>query len=138
LDVEDKKNIIESMKLYMKDEKLEGDNKYYDGEEKVHVECVKKTSIFTLPNILIFHLKRFKYDYERSLYEKLNDRVEFPLTLNMFDFVHFEKEKNEIDKIDMEDKIEKNEIESNNEKFNYELTGVVVHRGSANSVNSMF
>lgn len=36
-----------------------------------------------MPNILIFTLKRFEFDYENMIRYKLNDYFEFPLDLDM-------------------------------------------------------
>lgn len=45
----------------------------------------RKFTIWRLPQILMFHIKRF--DYRRFSSDKLNHRVSFPLDLNMSEFV---------------------------------------------------
>lgn len=48
--------------------------------------ATKKLDLWRLPNILVIHLKRFPYSETRK--DKLNTRVEFPLTgLNIDDYV---------------------------------------------------
>ena len=58
----------------------------YGKEEKIEFNCVKcrgnegksKTDICRLPDILIVHLKRFRYEGTRPL--KITNKVDFPLT----------------------------------------------------------
>jgi len=67
------------MQLFMKDEKLEGDEMWYCGKCKEHVVAQKKMSIYSCPEILVVHLKRFSHT--RGLFggRKINDLVSFPV-----------------------------------------------------------
>ena len=46
----------------------------------------KRVSIKTLPNVLIFQLKRFDFDFNTFMQVKLNDHYEFPDLLDMFPY----------------------------------------------------
>ncbi len=89
---------------FCKEELLTGDNQWYCSKCKKHVNATKKFDLWTLPPILIVHLKRFKHHpppmqstrknssassiswmsrgnsyYPRSRVTKLNHKVDFPL-----------------------------------------------------------
>lgn len=93
-----------------------------NGESEVKKEClptIKRVSIKTLPNFLIIHLKRFSFDFEMMQQTKLNDRFEFPLVLDMRPYT-----------------VDGRGAETSgpaDENYLYELSGVVVHYGTANS-----
>eukprot|EP01080_Neovahlkampfia_damariscottae_P001684 gene1684-453_t len=118
LDVKNKKNIQESLDNYIKGDRLEGENQYYSEHEGRHVDAVKTYSILKLPEILTLHLKRFEFDYERRKNNKINDRLEFPRKLDLFPYT--------VDCM-------KNLESSTNKNYQYELVGVVVHIGTADS-----
>jgi hypothetical protein len=119
LDVKNKKNILESLENYIQGDKLEGENQYYSEFEGKHVDAVKTYSIMKLPEILTLHLKRFEYDYERKRNIKINDRLEFPRTLDMFPYTL--------------ESIKKTVQDPDPTIYNYELVGIVVHIGTADS-----
>ena len=85
----------------------------------------KRTSLSDLPNILVFHLKRFYMNYEIERTEKINSRFEFPLNINMKEFC---TEDIEISgkKFENEDIYIKEES-----YYSYELKGINIHMGSA-------
>jgi ubiquitin C-terminal hydrolase len=69
--------------------------------------ATKKLDLWKLPNILIFHLKRFAFNETRK--EKLDTKVEFPLTdLNIDHYV----------------------VNKHKENLIYDLIGVCNHYGS--------
>jgi ubiquitin carboxyl-terminal hydrolase 34 len=47
------------------------------------VDIEKRPAIKKLPNTLILHLNRLKFDFDLMRHVKLNDRIEFPTVLNM-------------------------------------------------------
>jgi len=47
---------------------LKGDNKWYCGNCKDHVDALKKMDIYKLPNILVIQLKRFIKKEESSYF----------------------------------------------------------------------
>ena len=76
----------------------------------------KRTLIDTLPPHLIFHLRRFDFDFETCRLVKKNDRFEFPLRLNMLPYTTAAEYPS-----------------ARNEDSVYELGGVVTHIGTAES-----
>lgn len=64
--------------VFCEEEFLEGDNQWYCGKCKAHVDATKKIDLFMLPPILIIHLKRFKFGStgQRS---KIDRSVRYPL-----------------------------------------------------------
>jgi len=82
LNVKGCKNLIESFDEYIKVETLEGDNQYM--AEGHGLQDAKKGVIFeSLPPVLQLQLKRFEYDIERDAMVKINDRFEFPDTVDL-------------------------------------------------------
>ena len=84
------------------------------------VDAVKRCCIKELPANLILHLKRFEFDYDTMRKNKLNSRLTFPLLLDLqpFSMQHLSPE---------------GEPLFEPSYFQYELVGVLVHMGSANS-----
>lgn len=56
---------------------------YFSEELGRKTRATKRTFFDKMPNILIFTLKRFEFDYENMIRYKLNDYFEFPLDLDM-------------------------------------------------------
>ncbi|CAO3595063.1 unnamed protein product [Absidia cylindrospora] len=82
LNVKGCKNLEESFKDYIEVETLEGDNKYQ--AEGHGLQDAKKGVIFeSFPPVLHLQLKRFEYDIMRDTMVKINDRHEFPLSLDL-------------------------------------------------------
>ena len=108
-------NLLTSLKNYIKWDNLEGHNKYFCNSCSEKKSARKKISFETLPNNLIFVLKRFEYDFKIGKKKKLNDKIEFPFELNMEEFFY---------KKDLSLK--------NKGYFDFYLKGVVIHQGKAN------
>lgn len=72
------------LEYFSEPEKLEDDNEWYCRICKEHQKATKQLNIFTLPNTLIFHLKRFKTAANQSRWtrseSKISDLIKFPLT----------------------------------------------------------
>ena len=108
LEIKEFSNIYESLKNYFRTEIMEGDNKINCEQCKTKRICHKHLLLKSLPNILVISLKRFEFDYDTMLKYKLNNYFEFPLQLNMKDYL----------------------IENHTEKnTEYELTGITIHFG---------
>ncbi len=99
----------DSLAAYVKEEVLEGDNKYFCGTCKAHVDAVKQTKFKSLPNVLIFHLKRFDFNMQTMQRSKIHDFFEFPLSLDMSPYL------------------------SEPAASQYELSGILVHMGTSDS-----
>ena len=80
--------------LFCREELLTNENQWYCSKCKEHVDAVKKFDLWTLPPILIVHLKRFKHVTTTttisswmsrgttslgSKVTKLNQKIDFPL-----------------------------------------------------------
>nr|CAD7444246.1 unnamed protein product [Timema bartmani] len=78
--------LSDCMELYTTCEKLGADDAWFCPVCKKHQQATKKFDLWSLPDILIIHLKRFSYNrYKR---EKIDRVVEFPITgLDMSDYV---------------------------------------------------
>lgn len=137
--VKDKKHLHESLDLYVEGDMLEGNNKYncsYCGEK---VDALKRCCIGSLPNTLIMHLKRFEFDFEVLKRMKVNEYFEFPTKLNMAPWTKEGLAKKEA----LEEAAERGEeltaeqlaaLEAAFQEqtyYEYELTGVLVHAGTA-------
>ena len=108
LEIKDFSNIYDSLKNYFKTEVMDGDNKINCEQCNEKRTCHKHLLLKTLPNILVISLKRFEFDYNTMMKYKLNKYFEFPLKLDMKDFL----------------------IENHSEKnTEYELTGITIHFG---------
>ena len=85
-EVKDKASLEDSLDLYVTGEMLTGDNRVEDEDAGRKVEALRRCSIRELPPTLIIHFKRFEFDLETLNRKKLNDRITFPLDLNMFPY----------------------------------------------------
>lgn len=72
---------------YLKPEILEGDNAYMCSGCNKKVKAKKGIKLEKLPKIMTLQLRRFTVDMNTFQMKKLNDRVTFPLTLNMNHFL---------------------------------------------------
>ncbi|CAD8142522.1 unnamed protein product [Paramecium pentaurelia] len=82
---------------------------YYCSKCKKHQKVKRKFTIWRLPHILMFHIKRF--DYRRFSSDKLNHRVKFPLELDMTKFIQ-------------------DSLDQSTKNCQYSLCGIVNHSGT--------
>ncbi|KAI0472166.1 hypothetical protein GGR56DRAFT_678006 [Xylariaceae sp. FL0804] len=106
-------NLQESFNNYIEQETLDGDNKYWAGDEHKYQDARKGVIFTSFPEVLHLHLKRFEYDIQRDTMMKINDRFEFP------------------ENLDLEPYLEKDADRS--EPWIYKLHGVLVHSGDLNA-----
>ncbi len=82
VDVRGHTTLTKALDSFVKSELLNGDNQYrLDSGE--FVDASKRTCIKSAPNHLIINLKRFEFDLRTLTKRKVNDRFEFPLTLDL-------------------------------------------------------
>lgn len=117
--VKGKSSVLSSLEAFVEGETLEGDNAYFSEEAGYKVDAVKRTCVSRLPETLIFVLKRFEFDFDTMQKVKVNDFCEFPMHLNMYPYT-------------------KEGVDSGSDgvggvEFEYELCGVVLHAGVADS-----
>lgn len=162
----------DGLTTYVKEEVLDGDNKVEcdackeemtanNDQESIEKKLYKKATVKRdcfgeLPNVLVVALNRFELDYETFETVKRNDRVEFPMVLNMEPYTkefiearEAEEEArqsgaNENDGEDMGDndsesrgaptrliRATSEDMTGENGKYAYRLRGVVIHSGIA-------
>lgn len=101
-------DVYASFRDYCAAETLEGDNQYAAGDYGLQ-DAVKGVVFESLPPVLHLQLKRYDYDWMHDTEVKINDHYEFPLELDLSEFVE------------------------NEGKWQYDLYGVLVHAGDLNA-----
>lgn len=125
LQVKNKKTLEESLRSFVEGEVLEGQNAYSCEQCNKKVTAIKRICLKKLPNHLILVLKRFEFDYDTMSKVKINDFCEFPMKINVEKFTQYG--------------LRKEENQSTNQEefppgyFDYELKGLVIHMGIADS-----
>lgn len=78
--------LSECLKLFTTTEQLGADDPWYCPACKKHQQATKKFDLWSLPQVLIIHLKRFSYT--RCLRDKLDVLIDFPIEgLDMSNYV---------------------------------------------------
>ena len=88
LQVKGKKNLKESLNSFVEGELMKGENCIICDICNKKFPAVKYQSFEKLPRILMFVLKRFEFNYEKMQKIKINDKYEFPLELDMSDYLY--------------------------------------------------
>lgn len=140
LQVKNKKTIEQSLKAFIEGEMLEGDNAYMWEEANKKCNTLKRACLKRLPNYLIFVLKRFEFDFDTMQRQKVNDYFEFPNRLNLEPYTQQglrkaeeAKKKGKSEEESAEGNKAENPDEFPSEYFDYKLTGIVIHLGTADS-----
>ena len=134
LDIKGHNNLEDALDAYIKGEILDGDNKYFVEKYNQKISIKKRTSIKKIGNQIIIHLKRFEFDFITFQNNKLNDYLKFPLKLNFKKWTRVFIRTNEVnnDENNENNIISEEEKENlNDEKMNYELTGILIHSGAS-------
>lgn len=113
LDINNLKTLQAALDQYICPEVLDGENKYYCEEFNTKVSATKRCMLGSLCNTIFIHLKRFEFKYLEMKREKINDKFEFPIELNLRNWC--------------------NDDSQSEEYYEFVLTGVVIHSGSADS-----
>ncbi|KAM0672824.1 ubiquitin-specific protease ubp15 [Ordospora colligata] len=111
-------SLIESLKRYVKTERLEGSNQY-SCEKHGLVNAEKGVMFGELPPVIFVLLKRFYFNLNTETRYKLNDYFEYPDVLDMKQFVDEQRI----------DGLEESKNENRANMNEYELYSVIVHRG---------
>ena len=82
-------SLSECIETYLRPEILDGENKYYAESVGRKVDAIKGLKFGKLPQIMSVQLKRFVYDFSGNsmVQKKLNDKVTFPMLLDMNTYV---------------------------------------------------
>jgi len=129
IDVDGHDTIEKSLKAFVQGELLAGDNAYMCETCNKKVDAVKRSCIATLPDSLIIHLKRFRLNLETFNKEKVNDYLHFGFNVDLYPYTAMGLS-------DAEGTLPKEGIPPHfitKEDCLYELRGVLVHSGHANS-----
>ncbi|KAL4426457.1 hypothetical protein ABPG74_012958 [Tetrahymena malaccensis] len=114
LQVKGKKDIYESLMEYTSEELMTGDNQYDTEDPKFgRQDAIKGIKFQSLPPILQITLKRFDFDYQKMRLVKILDKYNYPLELNMYDFMDNSSKENDMPQ----------------ENFLYTLYAVLIHSG---------
>ena len=138
LDIKGHNNLEDALDAYIKGEILDGDNSYFVEKYKQKIPIKKRTSIKKIGNQIIIHLKRFEFDFMTFQNNKLNDYLKFPLNINFKKWTRAYIRMNEVKNDENNNKENEQNIISeeekenlNDEKMNYELTGILIHSGAS-------
>mmetsp|Transcript_24463 Transcript_24463/g.35514 ORF Transcript_24463/g.35514 Transcript_24463/m.35514 type:complete len:1442 (+) Transcript_24463:501-4826(+) len=137
-----KADIHEALSTMCEVEYMEGDNKVFCDRCKEKCDTVLRTAISALPDVLVLSLKRFDLDYNTFETVKLNSRCAFGQTLNMKRYTLEgleEMERSNVDdsSADAGSMMDTGEHENDplssldDEDYEYQLAGVLVHSGVA-------
>ncbi|KAF4343618.1 hypothetical protein FBEOM_2417 [Fusarium beomiforme] len=116
-DIKGKATLAESLQAYVDGEVMEGDNKYKCSTCDRHVDAVKRACLKDVPDNVIFHLKRFDFNLRTLQRSKINDYFSFPDRIDMrpYTIEHLSNPESDV------------------EEDVFELVGVLVHAGTAES-----
>ncbi|XP_018430579.1 PREDICTED: ubiquitin carboxyl-terminal hydrolase 48 [Nanorana parkeri] len=106
LNIQGHKQLTDCVTEFLKEEKLEGDNRYFCETCQSKQNATRKIRLVKLPPTLNLQLMRFVFDRQTGHKKKLNTYIAFSETLDMGPFV---------------------ELAGGN--YVYELTAVLIHRG---------
>ncbi|PFH60693.1 hypothetical protein XA68_10531 [Ophiocordyceps unilateralis] len=116
-DIKGKSTLQESLQAYVDGEIMEGDNKYKCSTCDRHVDAVKRACLKDVPDNVIFHLKRFDFNLRTLQRSKINDYFSFSSTIDLRPYT--------IEHL--------GEASSAAEEDLFELVGILVHSGTAES-----
>lgn len=132
LDVRLKNNFSDAMDLFVKQDMLEGDNKYKCDQYDRHIVATKGNLIKTMSNTIIFHLMRFDFDLATYRKRKLNEYFNFPMRINMKRWTKSGQAQLALESAGLPANEELDQ-EFPEHYYDYQLTGILVHSGSADS-----
>ena len=100
--IPDSISLYDCFKETFKDDELIGENAWYDENENIKKDVIKKTQICYLPDILAIHLKRWNYTLNKN-----NRLIDIPILLDIEPFM----------------------IKQYKDQTKYELFGIINHSG---------
>lgn len=124
LEVRGKRNLETSLAEWARGDLLAGDNQYKCEACDTKRDTVKRSTIAAGPAVLVVQCKRFEFDYESLRRFKINDRYDFPLRFSLSPYTAQALDSGASPAPD-------SAVEP--DPLQYELVGVVVHAGTADS-----
>lgn len=119
LEVRGKHDLEASLAEWARGDLLAGDNQYKCETCNAKRDTVKRSSIAVGPRVLVIQCKRFAFDFETFRRVKINDKYNFPLNLSLTPYTAQALDTGNAGPAESE--------------LKYELVGVVVHMGTADS-----
>ncbi|XP_077582327.1 ubiquitin carboxyl-terminal hydrolase 48 isoform X1 [Stigmatopora nigra] len=107
LNIQGHKNLADCVTEFLKEEKLDGDNRYLCEICQSKQSATRRIRLHNLPPTLNLQLMRFVFDRQTGHKKKLNTYISFPEQLDMAPFFEVTKD----------------------QKCVYELSAVLIHRG---------
>ncbi|MED6236539.1 Ubiquitin carboxyl-terminal hydrolase 48 [Ataeniobius toweri] len=107
LNIQGHKNLTECITEFLKEEKLDGENRYFCENCQSKQSATRRIRLHSLPPTLNLQLMRFVFDRQTGLKKKLSTFINFPEQLDMEPF--------------LEGKLDQRSV--------YELSAVLIHRG---------
>uniref|UniRef100_UPI0037E73434 ubiquitin carboxyl-terminal hydrolase 48 isoform X2 n=1 Tax=Semicossyphus pulcher TaxID=241346 RepID=UPI0037E73434 len=107
LNIQGHKNLNECVTEFLKEEKLDGENRYFCESCQSKQNATRRIKLHSLPPTLNLQLMRFVFDRQTGHKKKLNTFISFPEQLDMGPFMEGKQD----------------------QKFVYELSAVLIHRG---------
>ncbi|RIB08233.1 hypothetical protein C2G38_2252143 [Gigaspora rosea] len=108
LNVKGCKTLDDSLKNYITEEKLKGNNKYHTENYGLQ-DAIKGVIFESFPSVLQLQLKRVEYNAQNATSNKIHDRLEFPMEIDLQKYLPQEADRSKPHK--------------------YLLYGVLVHSG---------
>jgi ubiquitin C-terminal hydrolase len=128
LEVKGKRNLSEALLGYIQGDLLSGENKYECSQCNKKVDAVKRVCLNRLPDTLMVSLKRFAFNYETFVREKVNSHFDFPHEIDLWEFSRKGLAKSEGKTlVDEEGKFN---APDDRDYYKYRLVGIVVHTGT--------
>ena len=104
-------------------EQEDNDKTFQELEPKTTFISEKKMTIDKTPHHLWIHLKRFEFDFKSMSQQKINDRFEFPMEMDIFPYTTSNQHTQNLAPSSISDHTE----------YQYELIAIVMHAGTAHS-----
>ena len=122
--VRDLSGLEESLDNYFAGEQVDGYKWERENGEEERLPTLKRDTIKTLPETLVFHLQRFETDYmmDPPQTKKINSRFVIPQTLDMTKYTLEGRTMDEDNK----------PLPHPDEYYQFELHGITIHTGTAN------
>eukprot|EP00062_Callorhinchus_milii_P012741 gi/632960096/ref/XP_007896000.1/ PREDICTED: ubiquitin carboxyl-terminal hydrolase 48 isoform X3 [Callorhinchus milii] len=106
LNIQGHKQLTDCIEEFLKEEKLEGDNRYFCDKCQDKQNATRKIKLLNLPRTLNLQLLRFVFDRQTGHKKKLNSYISFPEVLDLSPYL----ERKDVSTV-------------------YELSAVLIHRG---------
>lgn len=107
-------SISDCFRLFSSEEVLGSEDQWYCGTCKIHVQASKKIDLWSTPEVLIVHLKRFQY--ARGFRNKIESTIDFPCK--------------DDEVLDLAEFMPPVALVANTQSLKYKLFGISNHMGS--------